>query len=345
MSLNQLSGDDGAVIGYRPDLEYNKTRNAESDAGTGQDSKDTDQSGEFEFSSVISGFRENMPSKMLSDLKFVEDNISKIIEKLPEYFVSNGYRDYDDIAVLTALIAAQNDEEIDKFVGYHFNNILGSIIPELMQNEYFALKRVQRLENRLKYLYYGDEKAEIPSYEEMDAAFLDKIRRYESAGLSHKINYPVIAFDSMLNRSLSSYVFDINRYAISMGNIPKNTTEYSKNGSKDLISSMFQDNIYILNARKKAFGTNQSVEILDKTLYNYYMQRKRMYEIHDTMGETDSVFLGRKLQEAQSHVEDAIKNVTRIMMGISSHLKEMTSMEQEKFYLMDIYQGLSYNSV
>lgn len=340
MSLNQYSGDDGAVIGYRPDLEYKKTRNNEPEINT---NLDTDQSGKFVFPDVISGFRENLPSKMLSDLKFVEDNISSIIEKLPEYFISHGYQDYDDIAMLTALIAAENDSEIDKFVDFHFNNINGSIIPELMQNEYEALKRIKRLENRLKFLYYGQEKTENPSYEAIDAAYMDKIRRYETAGLSHKVNYPVLAFDSMLNRSISSYVFDINKYAINMSNIPKNVPEYSKNGSKDLILGMFEDDIKVLISRKTAFGRNQSVEILDKTLYNYYMQRQKLYELQDLMGGTESVFIGRKIQEAQMQTEYAIKNVTRIMMGIASHLKEMTVTEQEKYYLMDIYQGLSYN--
>lgn len=340
MSLNQHSGDDGAIIGYRPDLEYKKTRNNEPEINT---NLDTDQSGKFVFPDVISGFRENLPSKMLSDLKFVEDNISSIIEKLPEYFISHGYQDYDDIAMLTALIAAENDSEIDKFVDFHFNNINGSIIPELMQNEYEALKRIKRLENRLKFLYYGQEKAENPSYEAIDAAYMDKIRRYETAGLSHKVNYPVLAFDSMLNRSISSYVFDINKYAINMSNIPKNAPEYSKNGSKDLILGMFEDDIKVLISRKTAFGRNQGVEILDKTLYNYYMQRQKLYELQDLMGGTESVFIGRKIQEAQMQTEYAIKNVTRIMMGIASHLKEMTVTEQEKYYLMDIYQGLSYN--
>lgn len=340
MSLNQYSGDDGAVIGYRPDLEYKKTRNNEPEINT---NLDTDQSGKFIFPDVVSGFRENLPSKMLSDLKFVEDNISSIIEKLPEYFISHGYQDYDDIAMLTALIAAENDSEIDKFVGFHFNNINGSIIPELMQNEYEALKRVKRLENRLKFLYYGQEKAENPDYEAIDAAYMDKIRRYEIAGLSHKVNYPALAFDSMLNRSISSYVFDINKYAINMSNIPKNAPEYSKNGSKDLILGMFEDDIKVLISRKTAFGRNQSVEILDKTLYNYYMQRQKLYELQDLMTGTESVFIGRKIQEAQMQTEYAIKNVTRIMMGIASHLKEMTVTEQEKYYLMDIYQGLSYN--
>lgn len=341
MALNQYSGDDGAVIGYRPDLEYNKIQEYEPE--NKESLENTDQSGEITFPDVVSGFMENFPSKMFRDLKFVQDNIEELINKLPEYFISNGYGDYDDIAMLTALIAAKNDVEIDKFVDYHFNNIAGSIIPELMQNEYEALKRVRRIENRLKYLYYGDEKSEISVFEESDKAFMNKIRRYEAAGLQYKINYPLLAFDSMLNRSISAYAFDVNKYAITTANVPKKTTEYNKKGSKDIILGMFHENIEGLYARKKAFGINQSVEILDKTLYNYYMQRKKLYELHDLMGGTDSVFLGRKVQEAQSHVEDAVKNVTRIMMGIATHLKEMSSMEQEKFYLMDIYQGLSYN--
>lgn len=343
MALNQYTGDDGAVIGYKPDLDYNKDRKTEYDQEAVQETSNTDITGEYIFSSAVSGFENNTPSKLLNDLGFVISNIQSIIQKFPEYFISKGYGDYDDISMLTAMIAAADEDGIQAYVDYHFKNIQGSIIPELMQNEYEALKRVQRIENRIKYLYYGNENGDTQSFKEIDDGFLEKIHKYESSGMGYKINYPMIAMDSMLNRSLSSYVFDVNKYSIIMGNIPKNSTEYSKNGSKNTVLSMFDDTVSALEARKKAFGMNQTVEILDKTLYNYYMQRQKLLDLYDLMGNSESKFLGRQVQNTQMQIEEAVKNVTRIVMGISTHLKEMSSLEEEKLYLMDIYEGLSYN--
>lgn len=82
MPINQLN-DDGAVIGYKPDLQYKKDRTVTSD---NTDTARTNYSGSITYTDTLSGFKDNCPSQALTDIAYVTENLKKLVDKLAKAF-------------------------------------------------------------------------------------------------------------------------------------------------------------------------------------------------------------------------------------------------------------------
>ena len=119
MSINQLN-DDGAVIGYKPNLQYIKETNIQS---VTEESSVTDYSGNTKFSDTVINFANNLPSTSLSTINFVQNNMKKLIDKLSNAFENNNWNEYNEISFLLNAIDNNNEEYINDFVNYHIDNM------------------------------------------------------------------------------------------------------------------------------------------------------------------------------------------------------------------------------
>ena len=99
-----------------------------------------------------------------------------------------------------------------------------------------------------------------------------------------------------------------------------------------------------LDYRRASYNPEQSVEIMQKTLYNYYDKRKKLIDLYDLIDLSDSTYLKRKVSVYQNEIDEAIKNINRSFVGNQIYLEEKIKLEQEKHYLLDIYAQLNYNS-
>ena len=97
--------------------------------------------------------------------------------------------------------------------------------------------------------------------------------------------------------------------------------------------------------RQIIYDEQQSVEIMQKTLYNYYSKRQEMIELYDLLDNNQSsVFIGQRVQNYQQQLDDAITNVNRSFVGNQYFLSEMVKLEREKYFLKNIYSSFNYNS-
>lgn len=345
MSINQLE-DDGAVIGYRPTLQYNKEISSKNNADVSKKTSATDYSGNITYSDTINSFSNNLPSTALSNIDYVTQNMRLLIDKLSSAFKRGDWNQYDEISSLLSALNEDNSEYIEKFINYHKDNIIGSIIPELIETIHNTEQRLQTLSDTLKELYYGDKNLTTEEAKDIDKAYLEKIKSYEVSKENAKINYLALAYDSILNRSINMYAFSANEQAIDVSDVIIVSDGSSTDSSKSsLIEKMFNEVNEEIDARKSSYNKQQSVEIMKKTLYNYYSKRKELIELYDLFANNnESIFIGRKVQSYQTQIDDAIININRNLVGNQYFLSEIVKLENEKHFLKNIYATFNYNS-
>ena len=345
MSINQFE-DDGAVIGYKPTLQYIKENKSDINAEDVKNSSATDYSGNITYSEAVNSFNNNLPSDTLSNIDYVTQNMKLLIDKLASSFKDGDWNQYGEISSLLSAIENNNEEYITNFIEYHKDKIAGSIIPELIGLIYNTEQRLHILSSILKELYYGEPTLTTEETKEIDKAYLEKIKLYEANNQKQKINYLALSYDSTLNRSVKMYTFSANAQAIDIADVLIDSDNSSVDSSNvELIQKIFEEVNQELNYRKYSYNEQQSVEIMQKTLYNYYSKRQELISLYDLFNQNrESVFIGKRIQIYQNQLDDAITNINRSFVGNQYYLSEMVKMEREKYFLKNIYSSFNYNS-
>lgn len=343
MAINQLD-DSGAVIGYRPTLEYKKEDNSKS--GIKDTTAKTDHSGKVNYSETLNSFANNLPSSSIKNIDFSINNMKTLVDKLAASFTNGNWNQYGEISSLLSAVENNNEEYIANFIKYHKDNITGSIVPELIGTIYNTKQRLEVLKDTLKELYYGQSNLTLEEIEDIDKAYLQKVQSYESSGEIEKINYLALSYDSSLNRSVSIYAFGANKKAIDIANVITKSDDFTTNQSQSsLIEKLFGEVNDEIDYRKMSYDEKQNIEIMQKTLYNYYDRRKDIIDLYELFSKNmESPFIGNKVSEYKRQVSDAITNVNRAFVGNQYYLSEIAKLEQEKHYLMNIYSTFNYNS-
>lgn len=338
--MSQQLVDNGAVIGYRPKLEYIKEMN---NVFTSVSNKQTDASGTVEYSKTLNGIINNPPSSSISDVDCVISNIKSLIDKLGAMFQDGDWGKYNNISMLLNAVSVGDTDYIDEFVGAHKNNITGSVIPELIGHLYDTSERLSIFSDTLKELYYGTSNITKEDMKNRDADSIKKLKDLENTGQSHKINYVALTYDSMLNRSISDRVFSINGQAIKMSSVPDSNKYLTDDASnKDLIVKLYEEVNDDLGYRQESFKIQQTVEIMEKTLYNYYNNRNDYMSLYHIFDGQEDFSMAHRLYEYQYRLKRSLENVIRALGGNQHYLSQMTALEQEKNSLMSNYSKLSY---
>lgn len=345
MSINQLN-DEGAVIGYKPTLEYVKKGKSDVNAQDASNDSLSVSNDEIEYSKTLEGFSSNLPSSTLKNIDFAINNMKKLVDKLTLSFKSGNWGKYGEISSLLSAIENNDEEYIDDFINYHKDNIKGNIAPELIGIIYDAEQRMQILGETLKELYYGSSLLTTEEIEEIDKAYLKKIQSYEQGNDKAKINYLAISNDSILNKSVSMYAFSVNRQAIDIADVMSVSDKSSTDSSKsELIKKIFDETNEEIDFKKDSYNEQQNIEIMKNTLYNYYNKRQELIDMCELFNDNkESVLLGKKLDYYTEQINDAITNVNRTFAGNQHFLSEMVKLEREKHLLMNIYATVNYNS-
>lgn len=343
--INQLE-DDGAVIGYKPNLEYSKSndKKVKSVKEEQKSSSKTDYSGKNTYSSTLTNFKNNSPSVTLSNLDFAIESMKSLIDTLSSSFVKGNWGEYGDISSLINAVNNNNKEYIDNFINAHKYNINSNIVPELIGKIYDSKERLKELQSILKKIYYGDENLPTEKAKEWDEAYIHQLRVHEQTDFS-KINYLALMYDARLNRSISIHAFDVNEKAISLSEIINIKDDSSGNTSQySLIKKLYDEINDEIDYRSSSYDNEQNIEIMEKTLYNYYNKRQELIELYNLFSENpNSVFIGNKANEYKLYVDETIKNINSVFVGYQFYLKEINNLEQEKQHLINIYASFGGN--
>lgn len=337
--------DNGAVIGYKPKLEYQKKKDSSFDESS---SSEVDNASEqkITYSNTLTSFINNSPSMAIENLDFAIESMKTLIDQLSKAFTKGDWNQYGNISSLLSAIESKNNDYIQKFIDYHKDKLDGSIVPELIGLIYDTETRLEILDKLLKTLYYGQESITTEEAKAIDKSYVAKLKSFEVAGETEKINYMALAYDSLLSKSTSMYSFGVNEKAINITEIVDKKQDIHSDVSKlSLVQKLFNESNQGIKSREEAYKSQQDVEIIRKTLYNYYEKRKSLIEVYSLKSDApDSDFVNQKAIEYAKEVEIAIENINRVYGGNQQHLEQMEQLESEKYFLLNIYGNFSYNS-
>jgi hypothetical protein len=142
------------------------------------------------------------------------------------------------------------------------------------------------------------------------------------------------------------HTYGINEQTINIADIVISSDSTNADASKkSLIQKLFNETNKDIDYRQTTYDKQQNVEIMQKTLYNYYNKRQEMIELYDLLNTNNgSIFIGRKIQDYQQQLNEAVINVNRSFVGSQHFLSEITKLEREKYFLKNIYASFNYNS-
>lgn len=373
--LKQLDSD-ANVIGYQPKLKYEKDRTATGTFIGSQETENYDPEKDTTlYTKTLNSFSENTPSSVLSDIAYVLKNIDRLKQNLAERFkeeqasLDNPYynENYNNLSDTEIILNNANDgksynpyNDINKLIdagknGHtdftkqfedKYNTVNGSVIPALINYLTNIENKLSDLNDNLKRFYYNDPNITISDAKESDNSYLRNMRMFERNGNYEKINYMTLSLDSTLNKMISYTVFQDNKSAIKVAKvIDSRERAKATSNDMDIIKDLFEEVKNELDTRSKSYMKNNNLELIQKSIYNYYEKRKHLNDIYELYyNNQDSKFLGRKVIEYSTKVNDAIKNVSRVLMYNQSCLDRITVLEKQKYNLQRISKTTSSNS-
>lgn len=373
--LKQLNNDSN-VIGYQPDLEYKKPRTAVGEFIPGQDSDQTydpDKDTTL-YTKTLNGFAENLPSSVLADIDYVLKNIKRLKQKLAEKFKEEqalldnpfyksstglsdteiilnnakpgeSYNPYNDITKLIDAGENGNTDFTQQFED-QYNDVTGTVIPALINQLNYIETKLSNLNVNFKDVYYGRPNISIPEAQGIDNAYVNNMRLMERDGTNGKINYLTISFDAILNKLVSFTVFQDNKSAIKCAKvIDSHEDAQATSNDMDILKEMFAEIEKELDIRSRGYMRNEDLELIQKSMYNYYEKRKHLNDVYNLyQSNPESKFLGRKVTEYTAKLNDAVKNVSRVLMYNQNYLNQITVLEKQKYNLQKLSRSTSSNS-
>jgi hypothetical protein len=114
----------------------------------------------------------------------------------------------------------------------------------------------------------------------------------------------------------------------------------------DVIKKLYEEVNIKLDKRAGSYNKTQTIELMQKALYNYYETRKYLNDLCDLRSEdtsSESVFIGRKTQEYAERTKEALRNVNRVFKLDELHLEEICKLEKEKYFIKGLYGSTSSN--
>ena len=330
--------DVGAVIGYQPNLNYEKEKQHKEVSITFES--------DINYSSIVNQIEQLSPVTLIKNLDHSIDTIKKLVTRLTDAFNNNEWSKYNQISSLINAIEGGNQDYVEEFVNQHSSQITGSIIPEIIKDIIDVSKLLNEAKKEISNLYFGEEFIVIKEAEDKIKDYLTNIKENESAGKDEKNNYPIMAYDSILNSSLNVINSNILKECILLTDSVFNVDNSSASiNQKEFIIKMYNEINEAINTRKQLHQAQQNVEIMKKTLYNYYEKRQNLIMLYDLLSKSpESIYVGQKIQFAQNELVRAIKNVNKIFVGSQVYLQEIQKLEKEKLILSNIYATFNHNS-
>ena len=377
--LKQLDNDSN-VIGYKPDLEYKKERTATGEATTSEEiiTYDPDKDTTL-YTKTLNGFSSNTPSSVLNDINYVLNNIKRLKNNLakrfkeeqamldnPFYSKQNNNNDpnslINDIIIdnpnqgeihnpynnIDQLISAgdNGDKDFTNQFEEQYNTIDGSVIPSLINQLSDIEEILSKLKDNISDLYYRDPNISIPDAKNIDDSYLKDMKLRERNKTNSSINYLAISFDSLLNKTVSYSVFQNNKSAIKVAKvIDSHEIVQATSNDMDILKKLFDEIEKDLKIRSRGYMRNDNLELIQKSMYNYYEKRKNLNDVYTLYRKSpDSKFLGRKVTEYSNDLRNAIKNVARVLLYNQNYLNKITELEKQKYNIQKISRSTSSNS-
>lgn len=334
--------DDGAVIGYRPNLSYTTELTGSNKTFAEDLAKKNNIAGYF--SKQLISFSQNMPAKTVYALANAERTMTVLIDKLANAFAVNNWSEYSDISALVAAINASDWEYANEFINFHKHNYSSPIIPEVMGEIGIARERIVGTSGTFKNIFYGSSDIALEETIKLDTESLNHLMSLENDLKICQMNYVSMMNDGCLDKIVLDYAY------LSSGNATRLTDMTIKdsytNGIGNImklgvIKKIIDEDLDEIEYMDSSCSMHNSQNVIDKSLYNYYNTRQELQELLDVSiaSEGNPSVVGN-IGKYQDKVEEATRNVTRALMGNYSHLSNIYSYEEERRNLKTLYANL-----
>ena len=262
-------------------------------------------------------------------------NDSEIISKIIQN--DKVLNQYNDINKLLEAGKSNQKDFADKFEK-QYNNINGSVIPALINHLTDLENQLNELRTSLKTLYYDNPNISTQESKEKDAAYISNLKTYERNNQHQKINYLTLSFDALFNKTISYSVFQDNKCAIKVAKvIDSHDQAKPTENDMDIVKIMFDEIEKELDIYSRGYMRNEELMLTQKSLYNYYEKRKILNDAYSLFRKNpESKFLGRKVTKYENDLNNAIKNVNRVLLYNQNYFNKITDYEKQKYILQKL---------
>jgi len=258
---------------------------------------------------------------------------------------SDPYNPYKDIGQLISAGETGDDGFTGKFED-QYDKINGSVIPSLINKMAQIEKKLDTLSTSFKNVFYGDPNITLPEAKQLDASTISQMKLRERTSKKNGINYLTTSFDALLNKVISHCVYQDNKSAIKVAKvIDSHETPQATSNDMNILTKLFEDVEKQLDIRARGYMRNKDFELIQKAMYNYYEKRKYLNDLYNLYNSNpNSKFLGRTVMEYSNNLNDAIKNVARVLLYDQNYLNQITDLEMQKYNIQKISRTTSSNS-
>lgn len=339
--------DDGAVIGYKPNLKLSKT---EQSADTVQQQNNetitlltqyaTDYS---QYSKTIQGYLQNTPVIVLENIHQVQSTISGIKERLIKEYNSKKYTQFDDLD--NFLYSIKNKTEYAIEVLEATDVIDGDIIPQILKIVSDEEDFISNLEQTVKKLYYGSSDISESEQAVIDAELTKMVTSNDLAGVGN--NYLALAKDGQLNKTICIFTDYIDGAILKLENCAYITTQESISNPdlKDSVTILYNDTKAEQDKTTKVYEEqHKALDTCKKSLYNYYDKRNKMNQYYTLLlsGSSNSEYLSSKIHSFIHKTDKAIEELTKTLLSNVNYVASMDEYLSEKQRLNLLSTTISY---
>lgn len=341
MEIKDQLTDSGAVIGYRPDLKYEKINEPEkSDISVINNYINNNDS----YTNTIQSYLDNQPNLIISNINDNIISINDIIDRLAETFNKKEYNEYSNIESFIDAIENGNTVYANDFLEYHKTDISKSQIPEIIQVLETEKERLNIFNETLKTLYYGTSNITDKECKQKDDEISSVLTQKDKQGKG--INYLTLSYDSVLNKSINTYSSKIDESCILLEEVAyvEDNNNMTNSILLPMIERLFKETDDEINARSASYDIQQSVDTTRKALYNYYIKRNDLNQFYNTVTELSSEgsYLISKISSFEDKLDNAIEEINRTTLGNVYYMKSLSDLMTEKQQLRSLYATISY---
>lgn len=341
MNIKDQLTDSGAVIGYRPDLKYEKINEPEkSDISVINNYINNNDS----YTNTIQSYLDNQPNLVISNINDNIISINDIIDRLAEAFNKKQYNKYSNIESFIEAIENGNTVYAKDFLEYHKTDISKSQIPEIINVLEIEKERLNMFNETLKTLYYGTSNITDEECKQKDDEISSVLIQKDKQGKG--INYLTLSYDSILNKSINTYSSKIDGACIQLEEVAytEDDNDITNSILLPMIERLFKETDDEINARSSSYDIQQSVDTTRKALYNYYIKRNDLNQFYNTVTELSSEgsYLISKISSFEDKLDNAIEEINRTTLGNVYYMKSLSDLMTEKQQLRSLYATISY---
>lgn len=341
MEIKDQLTDSGAVIGYRPDLKYEKINEPEkSDISVINNYINNNDS----YTNTIQSYLDNQPNLIISNINDNIISINDIIDRLAEAFNKKQYNKYSNIESFIEAIENGNTVYAKDFLEYHKTDISKSQIPEIINILEIEKERLNMFNETLKTLYYGTSNITDEECKQKDDEISSVLIQKDKQGKG--INYLTLSYDSILNKSINTYSSKIDGACIQLEEVAytEDDNDITNSILLPMIERLFKETDDEINARSASYDIQQSVDTTRKALYNYYIKRNDLNQFYNTVTELSSEgsYLISKISSFEDKLDNAIEEINRTTLGNVYYMKSLSDLMTEKQQLRSLYATISY---